>query len=45
MRNFWALPALLRVAIASQKAFSVNDDVLAFPQVSRTMRRRSQGAF
>lgn len=32
MRNFWALPALLRVALASQHAFSVNDDLLAFPQ-------------
>lgn len=33
MKGFWALPAILRVALASQNAFSVNDDVLAFPQV------------
>lgn len=33
MRNFWALPALLRVAVAAQNTFSVQDDVLAFPQV------------
>lgn len=32
MRNFWALPAVLRLAIASQHAFSVFDDLLAFPQ-------------
>lgn len=32
MRNFWALPALLRIAIASQNAFSVQDDILAYPQ-------------
>ncbi|KAF2225401.1 hypothetical protein BDZ85DRAFT_212671 [Elsinoe ampelina] len=32
MRNFWALPALLRVAIASKNSFSVNDDLLAHPQ-------------
>ncbi|CAD0114823.1 unnamed protein product [Aureobasidium uvarum] len=34
MRSFWALPALLRVAVAAQKSFSVQDDVLAFPQFS-----------
>jgi hypothetical protein len=33
MRNFWALPAVLRIALASQHAFSVFDDLLAFPQV------------
>ncbi|KAH7068469.1 hypothetical protein FB567DRAFT_565194 [Paraphoma chrysanthemicola] len=32
MRNFWALPAVLRIAVASQHAFSVFDDLLAFPQ-------------
>ncbi|KAF2682409.1 Pkinase-domain-containing protein [Lentithecium fluviatile CBS 122367] len=32
MRNFWALPAFLRIALASQHAFSVFDDLLAFPQ-------------
>ncbi|KAF1912215.1 glucosidase II beta subunit-like protein-domain-containing protein [Ampelomyces quisqualis] len=32
MRNFWALPAVLRIALASQHAFSVFDDLLAFPQ-------------
>lgn len=32
MRNFWALPALLRLTLASQHAFSVQDDILAFPQ-------------
>ncbi|KAF2133063.1 Pkinase-domain-containing protein [Dothidotthia symphoricarpi CBS 119687] len=30
--NFWALPAVLRIAVASQHAFSVFDDLLAFPQ-------------
>jgi protein OS-9 len=35
MRNFWALPAFLRIALASQHAFSVFDDLLAFPQVCR----------
>jgi len=35
MRNFWALPAVLRIALASQHAFSVFDDLLAFPQVYR----------
>ncbi|THX24507.1 hypothetical protein D6C77_08106 [Aureobasidium pullulans] len=34
MRSFWALPALLRVAAAAQNTFSVQDDVLAFPQFS-----------
>ncbi|KAK6000166.1 hypothetical protein QM012_004154 [Aureobasidium pullulans] len=34
MRSFWALPAVLRVAIAAQNSFSVQDDVLAFPQFS-----------
>ncbi|KAI8940395.1 hypothetical protein NX059_004086 [Plenodomus lindquistii] len=32
MRHFWALPAVLRIALASQHAFSVFDDLLAFPQ-------------
>lgn len=34
MRYFWALPAVLRPALvlASQHAFSVQDDLLAFPQ-------------
>ena len=33
MKNFWALPAFLRLAIASQHSFHVFDDVLAHPQV------------
>lgn len=33
MRNFWALPAALRVVLAAQVPFSVQNDVLAFPQV------------
>ncbi|KAF1937175.1 hypothetical protein EJ02DRAFT_438049 [Clathrospora elynae] len=32
MRGIWALPAVLRIALASQHAFSVFDDLLAFPQ-------------
>ena len=34
MRYFWALPAVLRPALvlSSQHAFSVQDDLLAFPQ-------------
>ncbi|KAF2187078.1 hypothetical protein K469DRAFT_749457 [Zopfia rhizophila CBS 207.26] len=32
MKNFWALPAFLRISLASQHAFSVFDDLLAFPQ-------------
>ncbi|KAF2648335.1 hypothetical protein K491DRAFT_612974 [Lophiostoma macrostomum CBS 122681] len=32
MRNFWALPAVLRIALASPHSFSVFDDLLAFPQ-------------
>ncbi|KAF2675056.1 hypothetical protein BT63DRAFT_420290 [Microthyrium microscopicum] len=32
MKNFWALPAFLRLAIATQQAFNVNDDLFAFPQ-------------
>ena len=34
MKHFWALPAVLRPALvlASQHAFSVQDDLLAFPQ-------------
>lgn len=34
MKHFWALPAVLRPALvlASQHAFSVYDDILAFPQ-------------
>ncbi|GAM90492.1 hypothetical protein ANO11243_085360 [Dothideomycetidae sp. 11243] len=32
MKSFWALPALLRVALATKHSFSVNDDILAFPQ-------------
>ncbi|KAG9952180.1 hypothetical protein KCU85_g2058, partial [Aureobasidium melanogenum] len=34
MKSFWALPAVLRVAVAAQNSFSVQDDVLAFPQFS-----------
>jgi protein OS-9 len=33
MRNFWALPAVLRIALATQHTFSVFEDLLAFPQV------------
>lgn len=33
MRNFWALPAVLRIALANQHTFSVFDDLLAYPQV------------
>jgi hypothetical protein len=33
MRGIWALPAVLRIALASQHAFSVFEDLLAFPQV------------
>ena len=33
MKNFWALPAFLRLVLASPHAFSVFDDLLAFPQV------------
>ncbi|KIW03950.1 uncharacterized protein PV09_04787 [Verruconis gallopava] len=32
MKHFWALPAFLRLAIASQHQFNVFDDLLAFPQ-------------
>jgi len=32
MRGFWSLPVLLRLALASKHGFSVQDDVLAFPQ-------------
>ncbi|KAF2498271.1 hypothetical protein BU16DRAFT_288576 [Lophium mytilinum] len=32
MRGFWALPAFLRLVLASPHAFSVFDDLLAFPQ-------------
>lgn len=32
MRSFWALPAVLRIALASPHAFSVFDDLLAYPQ-------------
>ncbi|KAF1837490.1 hypothetical protein BDW02DRAFT_518795 [Decorospora gaudefroyi] len=32
MRGIWALPAVLRIALASQHDFSVFDDLLAFPQ-------------
>ncbi|KAF2636328.1 Pkinase-domain-containing protein [Massarina eburnea CBS 473.64] len=32
MRNFWALPAVLRITFASQHSFNVFDDLLAFPQ-------------
>jgi hypothetical protein len=38
MRNFWALPAVLRIALASQHTFSVFDDLLAFPQVCACSR-------
>ncbi|KAH0348301.1 hypothetical protein KCU81_g3172, partial [Aureobasidium melanogenum] len=34
MKSFWALPAVLRAAVAAQNSFSVQDDVLAFPQFS-----------
>ncbi|KAG9736585.1 hypothetical protein KCU75_g17240, partial [Aureobasidium melanogenum] len=34
MRSFWALPAVLRVVVAAQNSFSVQNDVLAFPQFS-----------
>jgi protein OS-9 len=33
MKNFWALPAFLRIALASPHSFSVFEDLLAFPQV------------
>ncbi|QDS68220.1 hypothetical protein FKW77_010583 [Venturia effusa] len=32
MKNFWSLPAILRVVLASQHQFSVFDDLLAYPQ-------------
>ncbi|QIW98199.1 hypothetical protein AMS68_003717 [Peltaster fructicola] len=35
MKNFWALPAVVRVALvlaAQHHSFSVNDDLLAYPQ-------------
>ncbi|KAF2835553.1 hypothetical protein M501DRAFT_999030 [Patellaria atrata CBS 101060] len=32
MKNFWALPTFLRLALASAHSFSVTDDLLAFPQ-------------
>ncbi|KAF4553579.1 Glucosidase II beta subunit-like protein 2 [Elsinoe fawcettii] len=32
MKNFWALPALVRLAVAGKNSFSVNDDLLAHPQ-------------
>ncbi|KAL6159893.1 Protein OS-9 [Exserohilum turcicum] len=32
MRGIWALPAVLRIALASQHSFSVFDDLFAFPQ-------------
>ncbi|TLD25976.1 hypothetical protein E2P81_ATG09633 [Venturia nashicola] len=32
MKHFWALPAILRVVLASQHQFSVFDDLLAYPQ-------------
>ncbi|KAJ4287346.1 Protein OS-9 [Kalmusia sp. IMI 367209] len=32
MKNFWALPAFLRIALASPHSFSVFEDLLAFPQ-------------
>ena len=41
MRSFWALPAILRLALASQHGFSVQDDVLAFPQVRVRSGRRA----
>ncbi|KAB2574514.1 Protein OS-9-like protein [Lasiodiplodia theobromae] len=31
-RHFWALPAIVQLALASQGSFSVLDDLLAFPQ-------------
>ncbi|KAE9976644.1 hypothetical protein BLS_001926 [Venturia inaequalis] len=32
MKHLWALPAILRVVLASQHHFSVFDDLLAYPQ-------------
>lgn len=32
MKSFWALPAALRLAVASRQVFSVQNDLLAFPQ-------------
>ncbi|KAB8356627.1 hypothetical protein FH972_024204 [Carpinus fangiana] len=32
MKSFWALPAVLRLVIASQQTFSVHNDLLAYPQ-------------
>ncbi|KAK4988135.1 Protein OS-9 [Elasticomyces elasticus] len=32
MKHFWALPAALRLALASRHSFSVHDDLLAYPQ-------------
>ncbi|KAF2147784.1 hypothetical protein K461DRAFT_233718 [Myriangium duriaei CBS 260.36] len=32
MKGFWALPTLLRLAVAGKHSFSVTDDILAFPQ-------------
>lgn len=36
MKSFWALPAVLRIALASPHAFSVFDDLLAYPQYEIT---------
>lgn len=42
MKHFWALPAFLRLAIASQHQFNVFDDVLAHPQVCLSCAGRKQ---
>lgn len=34
LRSFWALPAILRLIVCDHVAFSVHNDLLAFPQVS-----------
>jgi len=33
LKHFWALPAVLRVAVAAHSTFNVYSDLLAFPQV------------
>jgi protein OS-9 len=46
MRHFWALPAFLRLAIASQHQFNVLEDLYTHPLVRRdgssTMRRKAK---
>lgn len=44
MRNFWALPAFLRIALASSHSFSVFEDLLAFPQVRTRLSREAAAA-